>query len=279
MTTISTEQFERARQLALRLAGIELFDRHREILARRSRRMGIENCSAFEALLEAADQGDERAGTRLVGLVTTNFTHFFRHPRHFTAAAEHAVTAVSERGRASIWSTASSTGEEPYSAAIAIIEAFGTEDPPVTILASDIDHAALDVARRAEYDGAALSTVDEGRLQMHFRPASSRSRWIVADAVRHLVKLRHVNLVDPEWSEKGPYDVIFCRNVLMYLEAGHRENVAERMASQLVPGGLLILDPAEHLGRVEPLFSHRGGGMFALRPAVRPPSVSLRARS
>ena len=278
MTTISTEQFERARELALRLAGIELFDRHREILVRRSRRAGIANGSAFDELLLAADEGDERAGQQLVSLVTTNFTRFFRNPEHFSSAADQALAAVRERGRARIWSAAASTGEEPYSAAIAILEAFGTQSPPVTILATDIDEEALDVARRAHYGDLAISTLDTRMRERYLRPSDHPALSVLSESVRGLVEIRRLNLVDPEWPEKGPFDVIFCRNVLMYLEAGFRDSVARRMASRLAPGGLLILDPAEHLGRVGHLFSHRGAGVFTLRPTTRIPIESARNR-
>ncbi len=278
MTTISTEQFDRARQLALRFAGIELFDRHRKILSRRGQRFGIADSVALEALLDAADRGDEQAGQRLVGLITTNFTGFFRHPHHFSAAAEHAVRTARERGSARVWSAAASTGEEPYSIAIAMIEAFAREDPPVSILATDIDEDALDVARRAEYDSKALSTLDDGAQRAHFCPSSAPARWLVANAVRSLVEFRRVNLIDPDWPDDGPFDVIFSRNVLMYLETGHRESVTRRLASRLSPGGLLIVDPAEHLGRSGSLFHHRAAGIFSLRPAERLPLGMTSAR-
>ena len=278
MTTISTVQFDRARQLALRLAGIELYDRHRKILSRRSQRFGIADPVALEALLDAADGGDEQAGRRLVCLITTNFTGFFRHPHHFSAAAEHALRACRERGQARIWSAAASTGEEPYSIALSLIEAFGRPDPPVTILATDIDEDALDVARRAEYDAKSLSTIDGRARDEHFRPLPEPSRWLVADTVRRLVEFRRVNLIDQDWPDDGPFDVIFSRNVLMYLEAGRRESVTRRLASRLSPGGLLIVDPAEHLGRSGSLFVHRSAGIFSLRPTERRPLGMASAR-
>lgn len=271
MTTISTEQFDRARQLALRLAGIELFDRHRGILDTRSRRLGIGDSTAIEALLDAADRGDEAASRQLVGLLTTNFTGFFRHPHHFSAAAQHALGVARDRGSARVWSAAASTGEEPYSLAIALIDAFGVPDPPVTIFASDIDDDALEVARAAEYGELALSTIDGQCRRKHFEPSADSSGWLVTADVRRLVEIRRVNLIDEDWPDGGPFDVIFSRNVLMYLEAGHREKVARRMASRLSPGGLLVLDPAEHLGQVGSLFTRRAAGIFTLRESARTP--------
>lgn len=276
MTPISTEQFDRARQLALRLAGIELFDRHRRILSQRSQRLGIGDSIAIEALLDAADRGDELAGRQLVGLLTTNFTGFFRHPHHFSAAAEHALGVARDRGFARIWSAAASTGEEPYSLAMAAIDAFGIADPPVTILASDIDDDALEVARRAEYGEPSIAALESECRQKHFQPSADSSRWRVADEVRRLVDFRRVNLIDEDWPDGGSFDVIFSRNVLMYLEAGRREMVTRRMASRLAPGGLLVLDPAEHLGRSGSLFTRRAAGVFTLRQSARAPLEFMR---
>ena len=110
----------------------------------------------FEALLHAAEDGDQRAGRQLIGLLTTNFTGFFRHPWHFDIAAEHALRAVHRRGAARLWSAAAATGEEPYSLAMALIDIFRCDNPPVTILATDVDDDALAVARRGEYDERAV---------------------------------------------------------------------------------------------------------------------------
>ena len=121
---LAGEQFERVRRLALGVAGIELTERHRQILQHRCGRAGIEDESAMAALLDAVEQGDAIALRRLVGLITTKFTGFFRNPWHFDVAAEHALWAVHRRGAARLWSAAAATGEEPYSLAMALIEVF-----------------------------------------------------------------------------------------------------------------------------------------------------------
>src|SRR5262245_2941684 len=108
---LTDEQFERARRLALGLAGIELLDRHRALLQRRCVRLAAP--PAFDAWLDAAEDGDADAGQRLIELFTTTFTGFFRHPWHFHLAAEHALWTVHRRGPARLWSAAAATGEEP----------------------------------------------------------------------------------------------------------------------------------------------------------------------
>ena len=269
---LTEAQFERARRLALGLAGIELFDRHRELLQRRSDRLIGQG--SLDALLDAAEDGDADARRRLIELLTTNFTGFFRHPWHFHLAAEHALWAVHRRGSARLWSAAAATGEEPYSLAMAVIDVFRRDDPAVTILATDIDEAALAVAREAEYADAGLAALEPAQ-QARFvgEPAGGGSRRLVP-AARRLVEFRRMNLADLVWPLDGIFDVVFCRNVLMYLETGHRYAVLEHIASMLEPGGLLLLDPSEHLGGAAELFVDRGNGAYTRRSAAGRASAS-----
>lgn len=269
---LTEAQFERARRLALGLAGIELFDRHRELLQRRSDRLIGQD--SLDALLDAAEDGDADARRRLIELLTTNFTGFFRHPWHFHLAAEHALWAVHRRGSARLWSAAAATGEEPYSLAMAVIDVFRRDDPAVTILATDIDEAALAVAREAEYADATLAALEPAQ-QARFvgEPTGGGSRCLVP-AVRRLVEFRRMNLADLVWPLDGIFDVVFCRNVLMYLETGHRYAVLEHIASMLEPGGLLLLDPSEHLGGAAELFVDRGNGAYTRRSAAGRASAS-----
>ena len=116
----------------------------------------------FEALLHAVEDGDQRAGRQLIGLLTTNFTGFFRHPWHFRIAAEHALRVAYRNGVSRLWSAAAATGEEPYSLAMALIERFRCDDPPASILATDVDADALAVARRGEYDERAVRPATDG---------------------------------------------------------------------------------------------------------------------
>lgn len=262
---LTREHFDRTRHLALRLAGIELFERHREVLSRRSRRLGIHADADYEALLAAADDGDPRAGRQLIGLFTTKFTGFFRHPGHFQVAVERAREAVQRRGEARLWSAAAATGEEPYSLAMALLDGPGSDDPPVTILATDIDEDALLVAEQGEYAESALGGLESMHRKRFFSETPNGRRWRVAERIRDRVKFQGLNLTHPVWPIEGTFDVVFCRNALMYLEANHRVAVLERMASVLAPDGVLILDPAEHLGQAGHLFCHGTNGVYPFR--------------
>lgn len=270
---LSPRQFARVQQLALQWTGIELHDRHRELLGQRGRRAGLPDEAAWDALLAALATGQGAARQRFVGLVTTQFTAFFRHPWHFEAAARHALEAVRQRGQARLWSAAAATGQEPYSLAIALIEAFSPHPPPCRLLATDLDPAALDLADRGEFPEAAVAAMAPERRARFFAPAGPR-RWRVVPEVRRLVEFRPLNLVEAEWAVPGSFDVIFCRNVLMYLEAAHRYAVLERMASVLADDGLLLLDPSEHPGNAGHWFTAGARGIHARRRGL-PPSRRL----
>lgn len=295
---VAERHFTRTRRLALKLAGIELFERHRALLDRRGHRLGLHNEAAWGDLLDAAEDGNPDAVRRLLALVTTGFTGFFRHPHHFQLAARHALQAAERRGSARLWSAAAATGEEAYSIAIACLEVFAPfahPTPPVQILATDLDVDALAGARHGAYATAGFTpapghprhqtatagtpqvpdrttdTADPGsrgldpaRRDRFFTPTGD-GRWQVIPAVRALVEFQLLNLAAVTWPVAGPFDVIFCRNVLMYLESGHRYAVLERMASLLAPDGLLLLDPAEHLGSAAHLFLSKPGGAHGRR--------------
>ncbi len=268
---LTRQQFDRTRGLALRLAGIELSERHRELLDRRSRRLGILDSAGLDSLLDAVEEGETPAKRKLLCLLTTKFTGFFRHPHQFGLAAEHAVRAAGCRGRARLWSAAAATGEEPYSLAMTLIEAFRRDDPPARILATDVDMDALAVAQRGEYGEAALGPLGSARRERFFRKTNDARRWSVAPATGRLVEFRALNLVGADWEIEGTFDVVFCRNVLMYLEARHRCSVLKRMAALLAPGGLLMIDPTEHLGRAGHLFSAVADGAYLRNATFYPP--------
>ena len=265
---LSNHQFDRARRLAFSLAGIELHERHRELLARRSKRLGIADSAGLDSLLGAAEAGETTATGHLLGILTTKCTGFFRHPHHFRIAAEHALQAASRRGQARLWSAAAATGEEPYSVAMALVEAFRRDDPPAGILATDVDAEALAVGERGEYSDVALRGLEPARRERFLSETDVARRWGIAPALRRLVEFRTLNLVREVWPMEGLFDVIFCRNVLMYLESRCRRAVLVHIASLLAPDGLLMIDPTEHLGAAGHLFTPEADAVYRLSGAA-----------
>lgn len=267
---LTDEQFVRTRRLALSLAGMELHERHRDLIDQRKRRLGLAEPTGYDTLLSAVESGDTAAAQHLISLLATHFTGFFRHPQHFLAAAAHARSAVDRRGVARLWCAAASTGEEPYSLAMALVEARPDAARFATILATDIDHHALARGRDAIYPAAAMAELSPERRTRFFQPALGSDRVQVIAPIRAMVEFAALNLAEVAWPTIGTFDVIFCRNVLMYLEACYRYAVLERMASLLTSEGRLILDPTEHLGKASHLFTVAGPGLYTRRPAPSP---------
>lgn len=263
------EQFERVRRLSLTLTGIELADRHRELLANRCRRLRIDDPASLDALLDSAEAGGAVARQGLIGLLTTSYTGFFRNPWHFDIAAEHALWAIHKRAAARLWSAAAATGEEPYSLAMALIEITRRDDPPVTILATDINSHVLETAQGGEYAEAALGPLQPCMRERFFSEAAGPGRRRIAEPARRLVNFLQLNLDSGLWPVEGPFDVVFCRNLLMYLETTHRYSILRRIASLLAPDGILVLDPAEQLGEARQWFGPGNNGVYPLRSASR----------
>jgi chemotaxis protein methyltransferase CheR len=266
---LSDQNFRRAQQLASSMAGIQLVARHRELLERRGRRAGIQDAAAFDLLLACAEAGQLEAKNELLSLITTRFTGFFRHPAQFALAAEHLRDVAAEHGSARIWSVAAATGEEPYSLAIVLIETFRCENPPVNILASDIEVGALENAAEGEYSEAALKSIDPSRRERFFARNAANGRHSLIPAVRRMVTFRPLNLADPQWPIEGPFDVVFCRNVIMYLEESRRERALTQVASLLAPDGLLMMDPAENTGNARHLFTPVSEGVYRRGGAIQ----------
>ncbi|MBI4889030.1 MAG: hypothetical protein HY821_00305 [Acidobacteria bacterium] len=260
---IGDAMFERVRALAARIGGIALYERHRAQIARRGARLGLGGAAELEELLSGVERGDARALQCFVELTTTGFTGFFRTPAQFEAAREHIGKAVQRRGWARAWSAAASTGEEPYSLAMALSGLWESGTAPVKILATDINCSALDIARRGEYGPGDVSGLAPAVRARFFTAAEDGKVWRIADEMRQMVEFRVLNLAATEWPVAGSFDVIFCRNVLMYLEPRCRDAVLLRMSELLAADGALVLDPAEHAGRTGALFGRSRQGVYS----------------
>lgn len=272
---LTDKQFARSRELALTLAGIELFERHREVLARRSRRAGLPE-AGLDQLLAGAAQGEPDACQKFVGLVTTKFTGFFRHPLHFQRAAAHALQAAKRRGRTWLWSAGTATGEEAYSLAITLLEAAGPDGLPTEILATDVDVEALATGRKGEYGALAVPGLSFDRRARFFTETVPGRRWLANRELRQRVHFQALNLVSADWPTPGPFDVILCRNVLMYLEPQQRVRILARLAASLAADGLLILDPAEYVGADQPWFRPESEGIYSRRMPGSPAPLQTR---
>ena len=255
--------FERARKLIHERAGIALGDGKGEMvysrLAKRLRVLGIGKFVDYLAQLE--DQAHPE-WEHFVNALTTNQTDFFRESHHFTMLAEHARTISGRPMR--VWSAAASTGEEPYSIAITLCEAFESFMPPVEVLATDLDTRVLAHAREGIYPLDRVSAIDDERLRRFFLKGrgAREGQARVRVAVRNLVTFRTLNLRDAHWSVEGPFDAIFCRNVLIYFDKPTQRAVLERLAARMAPGAYYFAGHSESLLQAADLFEPRGRTAF-----------------
>jgi chemotaxis protein methyltransferase CheR len=243
-------QFEAIRRILHRTSGIDLsrgkaeFVRSR--LLSRLRELGL---TGFDEYLERVERdATGREAGRMIESLTTNRTSFFREPYHLDFVCDRLLPGW-RQGPVRIWSAGCSSGEEPYSLAIRI--AAVTDGRPrlgVRILATDISQSMVEAGRRGEYPEEALGEVPERYREAFFRRVrrGTASVYRVHDAARRMVRFARLNLVGP-WPMRGPFDLILCRNVLIYFDDETRSLLFRRFAGMLKPGGHLLLGHSESL--------------------------------
>jgi chemotaxis protein methyltransferase CheR len=267
----TTSDFDRVRTLIHARAGISLAAHKRDMvysrLARRIRHHGL---ASFAEYLDALDRLDETQA--FVNALTTNLTSFFREAHHFDALRAY-VRACGTPAGLRVWSAAASTGEEPYSIAITLAEAYGSASPPVDILASDIDTDVLAAAARAIYELPRLDDMSRDRVAKYFQRGVGENTGLarVVPSVARLVRFRQISLLDAAtWPDGNAFDAIFCRNVLIYFDRTAQARVIERLHARLKPGGLLMLGHSESLREGAARFASLGRTIYRkIDPAAR----------
>jgi chemotaxis protein methyltransferase CheR len=260
--------FEGVRRLIYRRAGISLSAQKADMvysrLARRLRAHGLRRFADYLALLERGNDAEWEAFTNAL---TTNLTSFFREAHHFPILAEH---LLARRGRRlTVWCNAASTGEEPYSIAMTVVEAFGTFEAPVTILASDVDTSVLRKAESGVYPEDRVARLPEERVRRFFmRGTGQQSGYVrVKPELRRLVTFRQINLLDSAWPLRGPIDAVFCRNVMIYFDKTTQAAILRRVAPLLAKDGLLFVGHSESLFHVADTYRLRGKTVYELADA------------
>jgi chemotaxis protein methyltransferase CheR len=243
----TTADFEKVRKALYQMSGINLVDSKKQLvysrLARRLRALKISEFSKYLVFMDA-DKGEQE---EFVNALTTNLTAFFREEHHFSILANYVKKIKNQKHSLRIWCAASSTGEEPYSIAIAVAEAYGTLCPPVEIIASDIDSKVLRDASTGIYTAQRLESVSLDRKKQFFQRGKgvNAGNARVAPELRKLIEFRQLNLLDAAWNLNGSFDVIFCRNVMIYFDKPTQLKLLERMIKYLNPEGLYIAGHSE----------------------------------
>jgi chemotaxis protein methyltransferase CheR len=240
--------FERVRRMIYARAGIALAPGKEDLvysrLARRLRACGEPRFDRYLDALEASAGSPEWEA--FTNALTTNLTSFFREAHHFEQLHQF-LRAQPSGHRPRIWCAAASTGEEPYSIAITAAEASGSLPPPVEILATDIDTQVLATAARGVYALERVEALDRERLRRYFRRGTgSNEGWCrIVPALAEPIEFRPLNLLDPHWGMREPFDAIFCRNVMIYFDKPAQMKLMRRLADLLLPGGLLFTGHSE----------------------------------
>jgi chemotaxis protein methyltransferase CheR len=305
LVTMDMREFKTFRELIHRKTGIWLRDgKHAMLAARLSKRLrhhGMNDFAAYASYVENVQDGGKELA-EIINCVTTNKTSFFREMHHFDFLAQTLVPqliAGALLGRARslrVWSAACSTGEEPYSIAISLLDALKTGhasvvpnlgqplSPPggwqVEVVASDIDTVVLATATQGIYDQEALEEVPRTMQAKYFlRGKGDMSGQVrVKKEVARLVKFQRLNLMDETWAIEGLFDVIFFRNALIYFNRETQEVFLRKMLRYLKPRGYLILGHSEHVPWLNDSVEGLSNTIHQLRAQKRPPYTGVERR-
>jgi chemotaxis protein methyltransferase CheR len=262
----NARDFERVRGLIYKRAGISLADSKQEMvysrLARRLRATGISSFVKYLDDLEAGRLGDEWES--FTNALTTNLTSFFREAHHFPLLAEHVRHKRGEQ--LTIWCSASSTGEEPYSIAMTLCEAFNTLTPPATIIATDIDTNVLATAANGIYSMDRLDKMAPERQRRFFLKGKGDKEGMarVRPELRQMITFKQLNLLGEQWPLSGQFDVIFCRNVMIYFDKATQRKILSRFVPLMKADALLFAGHSENFLYVSDALKLRGKTVYEL---------------
>jgi chemotaxis protein methyltransferase CheR len=247
---LSHRDFEKIRAAVHRLCGINLHTGKEGLvksrLAKRLRALGLGDFRSYVDYVENDRSGKELA--TMIDILTTNKTSFFREPNHFKYLRNDILSNLGS-APARIWSAGCSSGEEPYTIAISVSEALGASlATSARILATDISARMLERARQGVFEESSLDGISPGLRAKYFtrvRGGDSQA-YRVCDSIRSMVHFARLNLLS-DWPMRGPFDVIFCRNVMIYFDGPTRAGIVHRFWQSLEPAGHLIVGHSESL--------------------------------
>lgn len=248
-------EFAKIRQLAYDTFGLDLrAGKETLVSARLGKQIRGSGCRTFdEYYRHVVEDSTGEALIHLIDALTTNHTSFFREPAHFDFLRKTLLPEWAKRGRIEIWSAACSTGEEPYSIAMCILEELGAVAPgKVRILATDISTRVLAAAEKGIYPGERFEALSAVQLRSYWLRGERdfAGSYRAKKEMRALIEFRRLNLLDPA-GQVGPFPLIFCRNVMIYFDKATQRKVIESLSGCLEPGGYLLTGHAESLTGIE----------------------------
>jgi chemotaxis protein methyltransferase CheR len=257
---LTREEFRRLAEFLYRRTGMVFSEAKRYFVERRiAERMSATSCRSFTDYFAQLRNDERREVEELINAFTINETYFYREDYQLACLTTDLLAArlAAKRGRDAIriWSAPCSTGEEPYSIAIWLLENWKeVDDYDIEIVGSDIDTDVLEAAAEGIFRKRALMKLSPDLVARYFHPLGDE-RWQILDDLRQSVRFSRVNLVDTRQTRlQGAFDVIFCRNVLIYFDDESRRIAAENLYENLLPGGFVCLGHTESMSRISPLF-------------------------
>jgi chemotaxis protein methyltransferase CheR len=230
-------------------------------LSRRLRELGMREFDKYLNILDNQPGGAE--WEMFTNALTTNLTAFFREAHHFPVLAEHAKNCAQPM---TVWCSAASTGEEPYSIAMTLIEALGNRASGLKVLATDIDTQVLAKAQAGIFTMEQVRKLSPERLKRFFLKGTGANagKAQIRPEVAAMVNFEALNLLDPQWSIKSPVDAIFCRNVMIYFDKPTQAKILQRFAPLMKPHALLFAGHSENFNFANQTFKLRGQTVYAL---------------
>lgn len=259
----TSADFDKVQDLIYRRAGISLHDgKHAMVYSRLSRRLRDTGYNSFREYLNWLESSEGAEWQEFVNALTTNLTSFFREQHHFEIF-ENLLKSMPAGRTCRVWCSAASTGEEPYSIAMTAHESLGPR-PNFSLVASDIDSKVLATAAQGVYRLDALKGLDAGRVQRFFLRGKGANNGMarVKPELRQSIEFMIVNLIRDDWPFSEPFDVVFCRNVMIYFDADTQRRVLERIHRVMKPGGSLFVGHAENFSDSRDLFVLKGKTVY-----------------
>ena len=264
--TLSDKDFRFICKFVYDTTGIVLDDRKREMVYRRLMRLTRDKkLGSFSEYLKLLTSSEEEL-PNFINAITTNLTSFFREKHHFEFLKQEVfpqLLANPERRRLRIWSAGCSTGEEPYSIAITVKEGMGSHLSAwdTKILATDLDSDVVAHATAGIYKTDRIDGLDKQVIKSWFKRNANNTAVKMSPELAELITFKQLNLFE-EWPMKGPFDVIFCRNVVIYFDKPTQQKLFQNFHNLLKPNGYLIIGHSEGLGEMQAHFSSKGKTIF-----------------
>jgi len=271
--TFTDRDFEAVRDILYATAGISLDDGKCDLVyGRLARRLRAYRHDSFTDYLKLLDSpGGEQEMVHFINALTTNLTGFFRDPHHFDYLANNVLPEVAGRpavdGQCRIWSAGCSSGEEPYSIAMVVRECMpGPGSLDVQIFATDLDSSVVARASQGRYSSERIAGLSRSRANKWFRRINGINPCDVQvdTSLTKMIEFRQLNLMH-DWPAQGLFDIIFCRNVMIYFDKPTRHRLFDRYADCLADGGYLFVGRSETVHTLSDRFEPAGRSIYRKR--------------